>query len=139
MTTGGSPRPGRTVVVLTVLASIAVLVPGGWAWIDPASFAEFVNWPNHEHFLHDAGAFQIALGLMLLAALRWRDALAVVLGGFLFGNSLHAVNHITDQHLGGGNASDPFVLGSFSVAAAVALGLRLRQLRGQYTGEEAER
>jgi len=128
MTTGSESSPGPLVTILTVVASLGMLLPGGWAWIDPASFAEFVNWPAHEHFLHDAGAFQLAIGLAMLAALYWRDALAVTLGGFLFGNTLHTINHIMDSRLGGGNASDPVVLGSFSVVAAIALVLRLRQL-----------
>ncbi|MFD0560135.1 hypothetical protein FB566_4129 [Stackebrandtia endophytica] len=137
MTAKSTPSPGPLLTTLTVVASLVMLLPGGWAWIDPASFSVFVNWPNHEHFLHDAGAFQIAIGVGMLAALYWRDALAVTIGGFLFGNTLHTVNHIMDSDLGGGNASDPLVLGSFSVVAAVALVLRLRQLSAASDTEDA--
>lgn len=129
------PRPQRTVIVLTVVASAAMLVPGAWMWTDPQSFARFANWPDHAHFLHDAGAFQMAIGLMLLAALRLRDVLTLALGGFLFGNTLHAINHAKDLHLGGGNVFDPYVLLAFSVLAALAL--RTRQLRRPDAGTEA--
>lgn len=40
---------------------------GIWCRIDPAGFAEWANWPEHEHFLHDAGVFQIGIGLMMIA------------------------------------------------------------------------
>lgn len=124
-----APLPKPVVVALTVVASLAMLVPGGWAWIAPASFADAANWPHHEHFLHDAGVFQIAIGLALLAALRWRDALLVTLGGFLLANTLHAVNHVTDLRLGGGSAWDPILLGGVCVLAAIGLVLRVWQLR----------
>ena len=48
------------------------------------------------HFQHDAGVFQIGIGVGLLAALVVRDALVVVLLGFLVANTLHAVNHGID-------------------------------------------
>ncbi|NNH73595.1 hypothetical protein HLB23_27720 [Nocardia uniformis] len=118
----------RFVQVATVIAASMMIIIGAWCWGDPESFAEFANWPNHTHFLHDSGAFQIGIGLTMLAALRWRDVLAVVLGGFLFANTLHVVNHIMDRNAGG-TATDPLILGSFSVLALAALVIRLRQLR----------
>jgi hypothetical protein len=103
---------------------------GLWAWLAPASFAELVDFPPHVHFLHDAGVFQIGIGVGLLAALFVRDALVVVLTGFLVANSLHAVNHGIDLALGGHVADMPGLAG-FSILAAVALYLRVRQLRGR--------
>ena len=103
---------------------------GLWAWLAPASFAAFVDFPLHVHFLHDAGVFQIGIGVGLLAALAVRDALVVVLTGFLVANSLHALNHGTDLPLGG-HVGDLPALAGFSLLAAVALYLRVRQLRGR--------
>ena len=100
---------------------------GLWCRVDPAGFAVWANWPNHEHFLHDAGVFQIAIGLMMLSALWWRDVITVVLVGFLFTNALHALNHYQDR-ADGGRASDPWVLLAFAILAAAGLAARLRQL-----------
>ncbi|MER6951620.1 hypothetical protein ABT294_47150 [Nonomuraea sp. NPDC000554] len=111
-----------------VLAAMSMLGTGIWARVDPASFAEWANWPNHTHFLHDAGVFQIGIGLMLLCALRYRDVVTVVLAGFLFTNTFHAYNHAVDLDLGG-KASDPWVLMLVSLVGAVGLVARLRVLR----------
>lgn len=118
----------RFVRVAVAVFGVTMIVLGLWAWLAPTSFAEFVNFPVHIHFLHDAGVFQIGIGVSLLAALVVRDALLVVLTGFLVANSLHAVNHGIDLALGG-HVGDMPALASFSVLAAVALYLRVRQLR----------
>ncbi len=121
----GSSR--RFVVIATILCSATMVVFGGWMRVDPAGFAEWANWPNHVHFLHDAGVFQLGIGLMMLCALRWPDALAVVLFGFAFANTFHAINHAMDADLGG-NSSDFWTLGAVSLIAIAALGVRLRIL-----------
>jgi hypothetical protein len=111
-----------------VIAALSMLTMGVWAWFDPAGFAAWANWPNHIHFLHDAGAFQMGIGLMMLWALLWRDAIAVVLAGFVFTNTFHALNHAMDLHMGG-KASDPWLLLALSAVGAVGLVIRLRVLR----------
>ncbi|HEY8471678.1 MAG TPA: PPOX class F420-dependent oxidoreductase [Natronosporangium sp.] len=70
---------------------------------------------------------QIGIGVTLLLALIWRDALCTVLAGFLVGNSIHALNHALDLELDG-RARDAWLLTALSVIVAVALWLRLRQL-----------
>ena len=125
------------VQVTTVVAALSMVVLGVWMRIDPASFARFANFPEHEHFLHDAGVFQIGIGLVMLCALRWRDLPAVVLAGFVFTNTFHAINHVLDRHLGG-NDSDWWMLGLLSVVAAAGLVARLRQL-GRASGEQTAR
>lgn len=121
-------RAQRVVSAAVVLTALSMLVTGVWARVDPAGFAAWANWPNHVHFLHDAGVFQIGIGLMMLAALRWRDVVAVVLAGFVFTNTFHAFNHAVDLDRGG-NASDPWLLLALSALAAVGLALRLRAMR----------
>lgn len=117
----------RFIQIVVVLAALSMLVTGVWMRIDPASFARWANWPNHVHFLHDAGVFQIGIGSMLLFALWWRDVIAVVLAGFVVANTLHAINHFLDRD--GGHASDWWQLGVFSALAALGLVVRMRQLR----------
>ncbi|MCC3332576.1 hypothetical protein [Nocardia abscessus] len=127
----------RSVTVVTLVAGASMLGIGIWCRIDPAGFAEWANWPEHEHFLHDAGVFQIGIGLMMIAALAWRDVVSVVLGGFVVTNSLHAVNHAVDE--GGGHASDTWLLLLFSAIAAVGLVIRLRELRTRKTSATVSR
>lgn len=118
----------RTAVgVITLLGAAMMIVIGLWCRLDPAGFAAWANWPNHAHFLHDAGVFQIAIGLMMVCALWWRDVLAVVLAGFLFTNLFHALNHYLDR-ADGGRGTDTWFLLAFAVLAGVALVLRRRQL-----------
>jgi PPOX class probable F420-dependent enzyme len=95
--------------------------------VAPRSVAEAVKFPYAEHFIHDLGAFQAGIGVTLLLAVAWSDALALALAGFLVANSVHAVNHALDLDLGG-RASDPWLLGLASLLIAAALGLRLREL-----------
>ena len=122
-----TPVPDRYVAGVTLLAAAFTLVAGVWALFWPDSFAEAVRFPEHTHFLHDVGAFQIGIGVTLALAVLWRDALAVVLTGFLVGNTIHAANHAVDLDLGGRD-SDPWLLGLLSLLVAVALVRRLRQL-----------
>lgn len=112
---------------ITLLAGAFMLVAGVWALFWPDSFAEAVRFPEHTHFLHDVGALQIGIGVTLALAVLWRDPLAVVLTGFLVGNTIHTGNHAVDLDLGGRD-SDPWLLGLLSVLVAVALVQRLRQL-----------
>jgi PPOX class probable F420-dependent enzyme len=122
-----APATDRYAVGVTLLAAAFSVVAGVWALFWPDSFAEAVRFPEHTHFLHDIGAFQIGIGVTLALAVLWRDPVAVVLTGFLVGNTIHAANHAVDLDLGGRD-SDPWLLGLVSVVVAVALVRRLRQL-----------
>jgi hypothetical protein len=66
------------VVAILALAGTGTLAAGTWAGVAPRSFARFVDFPYHQHFLHDLGAFQIGIGATVLAALAWRDAALVL-------------------------------------------------------------
>ena len=120
--------PAR-IYLVTVTALIGLLTAGigVWCLIAPGPFAEFVGFPAHEHFVHDVGAFQVGLGVTLLLALIWSDALATALAGFIAANTIHTVNHVIDLDLGG-SAAQAWLLGAASVALIVAFALRLRQL-----------
>jgi PPOX class probable F420-dependent enzyme len=115
------------VTTVTVLLGLGAAVAGVWALVSPGSFADRVDFPDHEHFLHDIGAFQLGIGVTLLLALIWRDALATALAGFLVANTVHAVNHAVDLDLGG-QAWQAWALALASALTAVALGLRLSAL-----------
>ena len=115
-----------------VAAAIGLVITGIglWALIAPHSFYDGLATypPYNEHLLHDLGAFQLGIGVTVLAALRWSDARAVALLGFLVAGGVHAVNHGTDLHLGG-HGSDRWLLGILALLALVALVLQRRTHR----------
>lgn len=115
------------VVAVTALVGLFTVGIGIWCLIEPASFARAVGFETHLHFLHDVGAFQLGLGVALLLALIWADALATALAGFIVANSVHTVNHVVDLDLGG-SAAQAWALGTLTVALVVAFLLRLRHL-----------
>lgn len=128
----------RVFVTVVTLSGAAMMVGiGAWCRFDAAGFARWSDWPQHAHFLHDAGVFQIAIGLMMVCALWWRDALAVALAGFLFTNAFHALNHHLDR-AAGGRGSDPWLLLAVAVVAGAALAVRLRSLRKRAVPDQLE-
>jgi hypothetical protein len=120
-------RPGFVVATVTVLLGAFMVVAGVWAIIAPASFAEFTQYAFSEHFVHDAGAFQIGIGATLFLSLVVRDSVVVALAGYLVSNSIHAGNHAIDLHLGG-HKSDFWLLAAISVITAIALFMHLRAI-----------
>ncbi|BCB91633.1 hypothetical protein Psuf_089460 [Phytohabitans suffuscus] len=115
------------VTSVTLLGALLTGAAAVWCLAAPGSFADFVEFPRHEHFVHDLGAFQLGLAVSLLLALVWADGLAVALGGFLVANAVHAIDHAADLDLGG-RAADPWLIGALAVLAGAALVVRLRQL-----------
>lgn len=113
---------GLVTAVGIVFAGIGV-----WCLVDPVSFADFAQFGFHEHFLHDVGAFQFGLGVTMLFAVMWPDALLVALGGFFVANAVHTYNHFTDLDLGG-NAAQAWALAATGVALGAGFWLRLREL-----------
>lgn len=127
MTNRSSAIARAYLVAVTALVGTTTAGIGVWCLLDPTSFAGAVGFSEHQHFLHDAGAFQLGLGITLLLALIWADALATALAGFIVANTAHTVNHVVDLDLGG-SAAQAWALGAISVALVVAFVLRLRQL-----------
>jgi PPOX class probable F420-dependent enzyme len=124
----------RSVVRVTAaLLGLLTAVTGVWALMWPDSFSTFVNFPPHRHFVHDVGAFQIGMGVTLLLATIWVDALMVALAGYVVGGAAHTVSHTVDAHLGGSTAQT-WLVGVLSLLAAVALAVRWRA-RGWVAGE----
>lgn len=124
------PGPDGTTGIVIVVAGLSMLVFGFWAWCAPQSFADFTDFPVQVHFLHDAGVFQIAIGMTLLGSLWVQDSATVALTGFLIANTFHTANHVIDLPLGG-HVSDPLILGALSLLAAFGLIRRVRRLTSQ--------
>jgi uncharacterized protein YjeT (DUF2065 family) len=80
--------------VVLVLGALSLLVPGVWAFVAPRNFASIAApWASlGEHFLRDAGAFQMAIGVVVLAVLFWSDAIAIALAGVSVASLLHGIS-----------------------------------------------
>lgn len=114
-------------VAVTAVVGVVTAGSGVWCLTDPNSFADAVGFEAHRHFLHDVGAFQLGLGIILLLALIWGDAFATVLAGYILANSVHTVNHVIDLDIGG-SVAQAWILGAVSVALVPVFVLRLHQL-----------
>ncbi|TCC35055.1 hypothetical protein [Kribbella sindirgiensis] len=115
------------VTVITLLCAASVLVFGVWAYFAPVSFIDYVNYaPYNEHLTHDAGAFQIGIGIGLITALLWNNTLGAALAGFVVASGLHTWSHFTDRHIGG-HGTDVPLLGATTLLGIVAVVLLLRR------------
>ncbi len=121
----------RIVTTSVMLGALVFLLPGVWAFGWPRSFYDTVATypPYNLHLFHDLGAFQLGVGVALLGALLWSDALTVALLGGTAGMVAHFISHVVDRDLGG-RASDPCVLGVLSLVVAAALAVRLASREG---------
>jgi hypothetical protein len=113
-------------VTATLVCAASMLGLGAWAFFAPESFARFIDYaPYNRHLLHDAGAFQLGIGVSVLLALFWADSLVVALTGFAVASGLHTVSHAIDRQLGGHDSDVP-ALGLLTLVALVAIYDRVR-------------
>jgi hypothetical protein len=68
VSTGEARQRGGFVVAVTILAGVFRVAAGLWALVGPGSFVDAAGFPRHTHFVHDAGAFQLGIGITLLLA-----------------------------------------------------------------------
>jgi len=112
-------RGSRTARLIALVTGVSYLVAGTWAFLVPASFSSSVATfpPYNQHLVHDAGAFQVGLGLALLLGAVTRAALQPVLLAVLVASLLHLASHLMDRALGG-RPVDPLILGLFCALLA---------------------
>jgi uncharacterized membrane protein len=118
--------------IIAVAVGVVYLLLGLWAFLDPASFYGQVATfqPYNPHFLHDAGAFQVGLGLALLLPAVLERGLRPALLAVLAASLLHFVAHVEDVRLGGHPATDLTALGVLCLALVAALVVDTRLLKG---------
>lgn len=104
------------------------LLFGAWAFLAPRSFFENIApWdPYNQHFLGDAGAFQIGIGVALLVSFTGAKGSSVALAGAASAATVHALSHIIDSGEGG-RASDPYALTALAVLLLIGLWLEWRR------------
>jgi len=121
-------RRRQPVLVAAVLVCAAsMLALGAWAYLAPHSFADFIDYPpSNRHLIHDAGAFQLGIGVTTLLALLWSDGLLAALTGFAVASALHTVSHWTDRNLGG-HGSDVPSLALLTLVALAAIYVRIQE------------
>lgn len=114
--------------VALVVGAAFFLIFGAWAFVGPRSFFDNIaRWePYNEHFLHDVGAFQIGIGIALLASLSRANGSAVALAGAAGAAVMHALSHIIDSGEGG-RSSDPYGLIAFAVLLLAGLWFEWRR------------
>lgn len=105
---------------------------GAWALVAPSSFYERIApWPPYnEHLVHDAGAFQVGVGVALAATLARMRGPLPALAGAVAAAVLHVVAHLIDQG-DGGRSSDPYVLAALALVLFAAFVAELRSGRVQ--------
>ena len=119
--------------IALVVIGVYYLIFGVWALAQPASFygqiASFS--PFNVHFLHDAGAFQIGLGLALILVVVLSDPILAVVLAVGAASLLHVVAHVVDVNLGGQPARDIAALatltGVLSIVAVARVAGRPRR------------
>src|SRR5713226_4601472 len=115
--------------ILAAIVGLFYTVTGAWSFFLPASFystvADFA--PYNIHLLRDVGAFQVGMGLVLLAAAATGRGLAPALFGVLMGSLLHLVAHNIDIRLGGHPTTDLPALSAIAAVLGVALYLEVRR------------
>ena len=109
--------------IISLAVGVFYVLVGLWAFLDPASFyAQVATFPPfNQHFLHDAGAFQVGLGLALLLPAALGRGLRPALLAVLAASLLHFVAHVEDVRLGGHSATDLTALGVLCLALVAGL------------------
>ncbi len=119
MTAAKTLRFAQAVVLLNGLTYLAV--GAALLFVPEWFFANVGNFPPfNRHYAGDLGSFQLALGAMLLYAVRHPAAHAGVLGVAALGGTMHALNHAVDAARGLGGWDQTlalFVLAALTVAA----------------------
>jgi uncharacterized membrane protein len=121
-------RDPRATRVIGAVIGIFYLVTGAWAFLAPLNFFSAVATfaPLNIHLLHDAGAFQVGLGLALTVPIVLRAPLRASLIAVLGASVLHVLAHVEDIRLGGHPTTDLPVLALICVALGAALVADLR-------------
>jgi hypothetical protein len=103
-TTPMRTRPRFVEVTLIVFGVYSVLIGLFMTFAPGALFDTLGNFGvRNDHYIFDVAAFELPLGLMLLAAVKWRSWQVPALAFATLHWGLHAISHIVDPHHGAGD------------------------------------
>jgi peptidoglycan/LPS O-acetylase OafA/YrhL len=91
-----APIVGVVLVVFgaySVLLGLFMLVAPGEFWSTLGAFG-----PRNDHYIFDNASFELPLGLLLLAAVRWRSWRVPALAFATAHWALHALSHLVDTN-----------------------------------------
>ncbi len=133
--TGPARWGSRAARGIAILVGAFYVLVGLWAFLAPAGFSGTVAPfpPFNLHLFHDAGAFQVGLGLALLLGATARAALQPALLAVLAASILHVVSHVEDRTLGG-HVTDVPALSLLCALLALAAAVELRAMSGRLEG-----
>ena len=101
------PFNARHLAPVCLALGLAQVVPALWIVIAPHSFFDHIGpfGSYNSHYLGDAAAFQLGIGVPLIAAARFEALRAGALAIALASVSFHAVNHWIDVNAANGNSN----------------------------------
>jgi PPOX class probable F420-dependent enzyme len=136
--TGVTPRPeplnSLTVVIIGLLAGGATLVAGLVALTSPSSYRDMVELSASDAFVQVAGGFQVGLGISLLLALFWREALTTVMAGSFVGGLAATIVYAGADD---SKAAMTAALAAFTLLMAVGFVARYRR-QGLIVGDSGQ-
>ncbi|BBX28787.1 hypothetical protein [Mycolicibacterium alvei] len=91
-------------VVLVVFGVYSVTL-GLFMLLAPGAFHDTIGafGPRNDHYIFDNASFELPLGLMMLAALKWPHWRVPTLAFATVHWALHALSHLVDTHHAAGN------------------------------------
>jgi hypothetical protein len=111
---------------IVILNGVMNVLPGLALLFAPAWFFQIANFPPfNQHFMGDAGAFSLAIGVGLLFAARDPFQHRLLIGSAALGGLVHVGNHLYDDFVVRGGASPNLITNTLPlfVLAALLLGV----------------
>src|SRR6476619_1159808 len=100
MTTTPTRTRTRYVEVILIVFGVYSVILGLFMFIAPGVFFDTLGafGTRNDHYIFDNASFELPLGLLLLAALRWSTWRVPALAFATAHWALHALSHILDTH-----------------------------------------
>jgi hypothetical protein len=105
MTTTPMRTRARYIEVILIVFGLYSVVLGLFMFIAPGTFFDTLGsfGARNDHYIFDNASFELPLGLMMLAAVRWPSWRVPALA-FMLHWGLHALSHIIDPHHAAGDS-----------------------------------
>jgi hypothetical protein len=125
-TTPSRTRVGFVEVTLMVFGAYSVAI-GLFMMLAPGAFFDTLGnfGVRNDHYIFDSASFELPLGLMLLAAVRWPSWRVPALAYATLHWGLHALSHTIDPHHGAGDVYGWLEAGGL-IVTTVILAMALR-------------